>query len=662
MTSMNWAFFCWFALPLVAAQYYNLDRSLLSMITGLMSLYALGVLVNRVIASCNTRFARAACSYGVTFVLACYFYGQFLSYYLQGSYFNQQFYYHMNLSSVTETWLVYWPLMALFAAWLISFWICLAYLGHRVPFQKSTRASMMILVVLSLVLDPGLRQSAIVALTAKGGNLVQSLSEIDWQLLKLDRKALDNDGLIAEPGKNLVLIYMEGLDVIYTEEDIFPGLTPNLNRLNSQGAQLENYIPIEGTGWTMAGIVSSLCGTPLVHNLGLDGNVIMFSGFLDRAVCLPDILNIANYQQVFMGGASLSFAGKDEFLNAHSFDRVLGRDELIPRLADPSYLGGWGLFDDSLFDLALEEFNVLAQSEKPFNLTILTVDTHHPTGEPSASCDHYPHSDNSILQAVHCTDQLIGRFIENLHHHPAYEDTVIVLTSDHLGMRNNAFPLFPQDYNRKLYFNVLNAGPHFPRDRLATPVDLAPTILGLLDVEHSASFLAGGNLLEREVLNLSDAENFANRQKAIEFINTRYLSSLGGEGELIYSLSETKFSDLEFSEQVADATLTSMGLSFDSTGTDPYFILPEVSFASREPLHMYVTFQSDRNSTFTLYYQTEGTPYFSEANTIKANTTAGENRLRLSLSDVPSLGGKLRIDPGAVPGAFVISHLEIRSE
>ena len=363
------------------------------------------------------------------------------------------------------------------------------------------------------------------------GQHVQTLSEIDWQLLKLDRKALDNDGLIAEPGKNLVLIYMEGLDVIYTEEDIFPGLTPNLNRLNSEGEQLENYIPIEGTGWTMAGIVSSLCGTPLVHNLGLDGNVIMFSGFLDRAVCLPDILNIANYQQVFMGGASLSFAGKGEFLSAHSFDRVLGRDELIPRLADPSYLGSWGLFDDSLFDLALEEFNVLAQSEKPFNLTILTVDTHHPTGEPSPSCDHYPQSDNSILQAVHCTDQLIGRFIENLRHHPAYEDTVIVLTSDHLGMRNNAFPLFPQDYNRKLYFNVLNAGLHFPRDRLATPVDLAPTILGLLNVEHSASFLAGGNLLEREVLNLSDAENFANRQKAIEFINTRHLSSLGGEGE-----------------------------------------------------------------------------------------------------------------------------------
>ena len=197
---------------------------------------------------------------------------------------------------------------------------------------------------------------------------------------------------------------------------------------------------------------------------------------MDRAVCLPDILNIANYQQVFMGG---DFAGKGEFLNAHSFDRVLGRDELIPRMADPSYLGGWGLFDDSLFDLALEEFNVLAQSEEPFNLTILTVDTHHPTGEPSASCDHYPHSDNSILQAVHCTDQLIGRFIENLHHHPVYEDTVIVLTSDHLGMRNNAFPLFPQDYDRKLYFNVLSSMHR----------DLAPTILGLLDVEHSASFL-----------------------------------------------------------------------------------------------------------------------------------------------------------------------------
>ena len=48
----------------------------------------------------------------------------------------------------------------------------------------------------------------------------------------------------------------------------------------------------------------------------------------------------------------------------------------------------------------------------PFNLTLLTVDTHHPTGNASHSCSKYGAIDNSILHAVHCTDYLVGRFIE----------------------------------------------------------------------------------------------------------------------------------------------------------------------------------------------------------------------------------------------------------
>ena len=56
------------------------------------------------------------------------------------------------------------------------------------------------------------------------------------------------------------------------------------------------------------------------------------------------------------------------------------------------------MYDDSLFELAWEEFISLAQHEEPFGLFLLTLDTHHPDGYSSASCqkaiDQYP--DNEL--------------------------------------------------------------------------------------------------------------------------------------------------------------------------------------------------------------------------------------------------------------------------
>ncbi|NRB71776.1 MAG: sulfatase-like hydrolase/transferase, partial [Xanthomonadales bacterium] len=125
---------------------------------------------------------------------------------------------------------------------------------------------------------------------------------------------------------------------------------------------------------------------------------------------------------------------------------------------------------------------------------MLTVDTHHPRGDPSDSCKTYAAIDNSVLHAVHCTDQLIGRLTDKLKSHPAYEDTVVVILADHLAMRNDAFPLFPEGYKRSLYFNVLNSRNSGSTDAAAMPTDVAPTVLSLLGVEHNTSFLAGADI------------------------------------------------------------------------------------------------------------------------------------------------------------------------
>ena len=65
---------------------------------------------------------------------------------------------------------------------------------------------------------------------------------------------------------------------------------------------------------------------------------------------------------------------------------------LLPKLKNSNYKTSWGLYDDSQFNLALQ--NILNyQSEKNFGL--YSHDTHHPNGHPSKSCEHIKYRDGS---------------------------------------------------------------------------------------------------------------------------------------------------------------------------------------------------------------------------------------------------------------------------
>ena len=49
-----------------------------------------------------------------------------------------------------------------------------------------------------------------------------------------------------------------------------------------------------------------------------EGNCL--SSFFPQNICLGDILKNSGYQNYFVQGANLRFAGKDVFLKSHGFD------------------------------------------------------------------------------------------------------------------------------------------------------------------------------------------------------------------------------------------------------------------------------------------------------------------------------------------------------
>jgi hypothetical protein len=659
MSSMQRIQLLLFFMPVALAHYYSLDRSLLSVFSALVSVSLIVLTSTALISRFEHGTVRTSIGLVVIYLLSFYYASQFISYYLQGSYFNQQYLFHFNLTTLRESLAAYYSLMFLIAGWTACVLFGFYYLRAQLPRSSHSLPALAGLFVLALMLDPGLRPSVFAMANSALSPRIDSLEAIAWEELSLEQDALTNTQFTSTPGKNLLFIFLEGFEAIYTDKDLFPGLTPNLQALNEEGWQLDNMQQVEGSGWTIAGMVSSLCGTPLLYESSFGGNEVLFSRMLDKATCLPDVLSSAGYQQIFMGGAALGFASKGNFLLEHGFDTTLGRHALVNELADPNYVSGWGLYDDSLFSQALEQFTSLAASEQPFNLTLLTVDTHHPIGEPSASCSEYDQIDNSILHAVHCTDYLLGEFLDQVKAHPAYEDTVVVLVSDHLAMRNNAFPLFPENYQRRLYFNVLNSSAAVEQEIFATPLDISPTVLHLLGVQHDVTFLAGLDLLNTPLKDAVRDTYDPNRLDAIRYINSNHLSTV--EENIAFSLSRQTLGEMDFSESISNVRYNGGQLQFDAATGDPYFMLPALGDVQFSDAMLYLTIETDEQLNEAIYFEAEPGQGYSEENTLQRYIPVGLNRVVFELKGVAT-GSRIRIDPGQLPGRYSIRELEIRAQ
>lgn len=139
---------------------------------------------------------------------------------------------------------------------------------------------------------------------------------------------------IDNPQLNLVYIYGESLERTYFDNDAFPNLTPELGRIKDEGIDFSNTMQLPGTDYTIAGMVASQCGIPLFAPF--EGNAsASVSSFFPQNICLGDILKNSGYENYFVQGANLRFAGKDVFLKSHGFDHLFGAEELKTTVADP---------------------------------------------------------------------------------------------------------------------------------------------------------------------------------------------------------------------------------------------------------------------------------------------------------------------------------------
>lgn len=157
--------------------------------------------------------------------------------------------------------------------------------------------------------------------------------------------------------KNLIIIYAESAERTFQELDAGPDIFRDLIQVASRGIEVKGIRQVANTGWSVAGLVASQCGIPLQQHKSFYRN--LFAGgdkFLGNAQCLGDLLKNHFYKLVYISGADLSFAGMDKFLYQHGYNDVYDIRDTEYKFKE--YPNSWGLYDDSLFEIAVKNLKL----------------------------------------------------------------------------------------------------------------------------------------------------------------------------------------------------------------------------------------------------------------------------------------------------------------
>jgi phosphoglycerol transferase MdoB-like AlkP superfamily enzyme len=287
---------------------------------------------------------------------------------------------------------------------------------------------------------------------------------------------------IANPGPekhlNVVLISVESLSGEYlTTFGNTKGITPNLDALVDKSLFFDNlYASGTRTVRGLEALSLSVPPTPGQSIIKRPDNEHLFS--------LGSVFDSKGYDSMFVYGGYGYFDNMNYFFENNGY-RIADRTN-IPR--DKVHLGNiWGVADEDLYTLAMDEADKAFASGKPFFQHVMTTSNHPPFTYPADRID-IPSGKGGRAGAVKYTDWALGDFLERAATKPWFDDTVFVITADHCASSWGRSSLPMNRYHIPLF---VYAPKHIEArrvDRLMSQIDIAPTILGLLDFSYTSQF------------------------------------------------------------------------------------------------------------------------------------------------------------------------------
>ena len=298
----------------------------------------------------------------------------------------------------------------------------------------------------------------------------------------------DIDRITAEDPKNLIYIYLESMETTYASADV-GGFQKDANYIpNLTGLALENisfsntdklggFLQVNGTGWTAAATFASMIGAPyLAPTTDVSAGFKALNSF-------GDILKANGYYLEYICGSDADFSGRRLFLEKQGEYEIMDYQASIDKgYIDPDYFVWWGYEDENLYRIAQSEITEHAAKGDPFDITILTVDTHYSDGYVCELCGY--DYDDQFSNVVKCADNQLGAFIDWCSTQDWYDDTVIVIQGDHPYMRKTPLVDGVPTEKRATYNCFINTDADKSevneKNRVFTCMDMMPTTLSAL--------------------------------------------------------------------------------------------------------------------------------------------------------------------------------------
>lgn len=334
----------------------------------------------------------------------------------------------------------------------------------------------------------------------------------------VDPKSVDFS--FPEEKRNLIYIYLESVETTYADEEnggafdvnYIPELTDlalENEDFSGESSLLNGGVSLQGTGWTVAAMFAQTSGLPLLIPIG-SNEMNTQAEFFPGVTALGDILDSAGYEQGLVIGSDGEFGGRKLYFESHGdytiWDYHYFHDNgYIPE----GYRVFWGFEDKYLFDFAKEKITDMSKGDAPFNLTLLTVDTHFEDGYLCTDCpDTY--GDDQYANAIACSSKKVDELVKWIQEQDFYENTTIILSGDHPTMDTDFCIDVSPDYQRKVFTTYINAPtrPETDTYRSYSTFDAFPTTLASLGVEIQGDRLGLGTNLFSDNQTLS--ERFGN--------------------------------------------------------------------------------------------------------------------------------------------------------
>lgn len=287
-------------------------------------------------------------------------------------------------------------------------------------------------------------------------------------------------------GRNLIFIQVESLENSVINQKINgQEITPNLNRLASEGLYFSNYYSPIGPGTTADAEFMTLNSL-----YSLPDTVAFIEYPNNHYSALPSLLKENGYHTYAMHGDVSSFWNRSNIYPNLGYEKWFSKpDYIIPRK-----IGVYDLGDKDFFEQSILKLKSLPQ---PFMTTLITLTSHTPFEmPPDLQYLDMPATTNlnilqrNYLQSVRYTDQAIGDFIEQLKVDNLYNNSLIFIYGDHgsfskisnaLGIKDE---FFADLQTSKVPMIILAPGTSLKGTRKtpASHLDVYPTAANLLGV------------------------------------------------------------------------------------------------------------------------------------------------------------------------------------